>query len=218
MSDAGNSGSDRDGEIETGAGRARGDVVARVKFRPLARGDVEAVRALLWRVWMQAYAPILGVDGVERHCATLHTKRRLNAIARNHDANCTLVAEYDGEIIAFASAVLQWHGAVDIYEVYVDRPYQGLGLGTRLIEAAFYRFPGARTWRIEVLARNTQAVALYERMGFCRTGSRPDWYQSEIEVLQLARGNSAGNRYGAVALVAIHLRGLAQRIRAVVSR
>ncbi|MFM9942997.1 MAG: N-acetyltransferase family protein [Hyphomicrobiaceae bacterium] len=217
MADTSDSGGHGDAQNADGAValQRRADVAARVTFRRFEPRDIEAVRRLLWRVWSDAYTPILGAEGVERHCTQLHTKARLAAIARDTDVNCSLVADLDGDIIAFASALLHWTGAVDIYEVYVDMPYQGLGLGTRLLEAAFYRFPGAHRWRIEVLADNTAAIALYERLGFRRTGSRPDWFQPEITVLQLARPNTSGARYGVAAMLTIQLRSLAQALVAV---
>lgn len=187
-----------------------GGIATRATFRAFRRDDVDAVRALLWRVWEAAYTPILGAKGVEQHCANLHTRGRLRELARRRDTHCNLVAEVDGRIIAFASAILSWNGAVDIYELYVDVPYQGMGIGTRLLAAAFSRFPGARSWRIEVLAQNTAAIALYERHGFSRTGSRPDWYQSDILVLRMSRPGDPAKRYTARQVLALHVRSLLQ--------
>lgn len=186
------------------------DTHSRVTFRRFARGDVETVRDLLWRVWTDAYTDILGPAGVEKHCANLHTRYRLRELARPRDTHCNLVAELDGRVIAFASAILHWNGVVDIYEVYVDTPYQGMGLGTRLIQAAFHRFPGARSWRIEVLAQNTAAIALYERLGFTRSGARPDWHQADITVLQMTRPGDPTKSYGAGYLLAVQARAALQ--------
>lgn len=181
-----------------------------VHFRRFVRADVAAVRILLWEVWQETYTPILGAEGVAQHCAQLHTRARLNALAVDLDHHCNLVAEAGGRIVAFASAQLGWTGAVDVYELYVAGPHQRRGIGKALMARLFAHFPGAHTWRIEVLDGNHAALTLYEHMGFRRTGSRPDWHQPEIAVLQLAKPGDPSQRYSYAALIAIQLRSLLQ--------
>jgi [ribosomal protein S18]-alanine N-acetyltransferase len=59
----------------------------------------------------------------------------------------------------------------------------GLGLGRRLLEAAEAdaRAHGCERLRLEVRADNGSGIRLYERGGYARTGTKPDYYEDGME-------------------------------------
>lgn len=59
----------------------------------------------------------------------------------------------------------------------------GLGLGRRLLEAAECdaRAHGCQRLRLEVRADNGGGIRLYERGGYARTGTKPDYYEDGME-------------------------------------
>jgi ribosomal-protein-alanine N-acetyltransferase len=59
----------------------------------------------------------------------------------------------------------------------------GLGLGRRLLEAAERdaRAHGCQRLRLEVRADNGGGIRLYERGGYARTGTKPDYYEDGME-------------------------------------
>ena len=64
-----------------------------------------------------------------------------------------------------------------IYSVAVDPARQGRGLGAQLINAAIRRMPKRCTSVVlEVRPDNRSARALYTRLGFTHTQTRPDYY------------------------------------------
>lgn len=59
----------------------------------------------------------------------------------------------------------------------------GLGLGRGLLEAAEAdaRSHGCARLRLEVRADNGSGIRLYERGGYARTGTKPDYYEDGME-------------------------------------
>lgn len=69
------------------------------------------------------------------------------------------VAELGGEIAGFAACTQE-----ELAWLYVDPAHFRKGVGRALVEHALQRFPGIR--RVEALAGNAPAKALYARLGF----------------------------------------------------
>jgi len=89
----------------------------------------------------------------------------------------TLVAEFDGEIVGFVDARLQWspdamHRELTychVAEIAVSSRHQSHGIGAQLLRAAegWGRAKGAEFASLEYLAANTRAADFYQqRMGY----------------------------------------------------
>ncbi len=72
-----------------------------------------------------------------------------------------------------------WH----IMNVAVARPYRRQGIATRLLGELFRltEGDGRRGYTLEVRVSNTEAIALYERVGFEATGLRRAYYTDNRE-------------------------------------
>jgi len=76
--------------------------------------------------------------------------------------------------------------------IYVARGARGAGLGTQMIEAlcSHVQSAGGRALRLAVVAGNTRARRLYDRLGFVHVArrSRATWSgeQQEVDVLERA--------------------------------
>jgi len=94
---------------------------------------------------------------------------------REEEMRIFLVAEMEGRIVGISNMqryekLPERHAAIS--GVSVAKGYRGLGIGTRLIEAmlAWAREKGLRRIELKVFARNSGAIALYERLGFVKEG------------------------------------------------
>ncbi|MFG2141161.1 GNAT family N-acetyltransferase [Streptomyces sp. NPDC048650] len=100
------------------------------------------------------------------------------------------VAELDGRVVGHAAL----RGA-EISRLYVAPGARGRGLGRLLLQAAAGEAAdrGLRPV-LEVLSSDTSAIALYERLGWIRTGSeRQDWGAGEeVEVHHYAAPGPSG--------------------------
>lgn len=61
-------------------------------------------------------------------------------------------------------------GAVHVRHVVIDLPHRGRGMGRELMDqlARRFRSAGIADWRLNVVASNTPAIALYEKVGMAR--------------------------------------------------
>lgn len=85
-----------------------------------------------------------------------------------------LVATDHGKVVAVAASEDIGAGCAEVAALYVSVPYQGSGIGRKLLEATveYYRTLGVPTLHIAVLATNDPARQFYERLGGRISGTR----------------------------------------------
>ena len=94
------------------------------------------------------------------------------------------VAEIDGAIVGYAgSFVLTPEADVQTVGVAADQRGRGIGalLLTTLIEQAIQA--QATQLILEVRSDNVAAIAMYQRFGFERISSRPNYYAPDVDAL-----------------------------------
>lgn len=139
-----------------------------IDIRRAEPGDAEEIASIHHAAWQGAYAGI-----IPHRALTAMINRRgeswwAGAIRR---AASVLVVEVGGKVAGYAtigrnrSRDLVQEG--EIYELYVQPEYQGIGLGTRLFQAARERLgshglKGLVVWALE---DNTNATAFYHGAG-----------------------------------------------------
>lgn len=69
-------------------------------------------------------------------------------------------------------------GEAELLMVAVHPSFQGKGAGRMLMDFLldFLVQEGAEQWFLDVRESNQKAIALYESMGFCQAGVRPNYY------------------------------------------
>ncbi|WP_299145789.1 GNAT family N-acetyltransferase [uncultured Tateyamaria sp.] len=90
-----------------------------------------------------------------------------------------LLAELDGHVVGCAMYYpLDMPGVTEIKRIYVDKAARGTGAGRALIETAMKRArnDGYTRMVLDTIAPLTEAIALYERVGFsaCAPFYEPD--------------------------------------------
>jgi len=109
------------------------------------------------------------------------SERSFRSELSNRDAHY-FVVECGNEIVGYAGywAILD---EAHITNVSIAPPFQGQGLGRRLVERllADARDRGITCATLEVRASNRRAQALYERLGFVASGVRKRYYTDSGE-------------------------------------
>ena len=102
--------------------------------------------------------------------------------ALKQEAALYLVA-YEEEKLAGYCGLLQSFDEADITNVAVAERFRGRGVATELLEQLFLRGyeRGIENYTLEVRTGNTPAIRLYEKLGFERSGIRPDFYEKPRE-------------------------------------
>jgi diamine N-acetyltransferase len=144
-------------------------------IRPGNAREAYALSELAKRTWAEAFgwsvAPAHVRAELERNRSASHFR---DALA----GGGILVAELTGHLVGYAQI-----GPADIPEVrdrpggairrmYVDAPYQGRGIGSRLMAASLGRpeLAGAPRVYVQVWEENAGAIRFYERFGFRTIG------------------------------------------------
>jgi ribosomal-protein-alanine N-acetyltransferase len=74
-------------------------------------------------------------------------------------------------------------GELHITTIAVKPEYRRRGYARALIGAALGSYPNASHVHLEVRPTNVEAIALYESLGFRKTGRRPRYYGDEDALL-----------------------------------
>jgi len=135
--------------------------------RPATAADAQAIQAIAAAAWRDTYDGLLAPATIEAH----ERASSLERLVRRIEADTFLVAEADGEIIAFADAIFDGDH-VNLAAIYADPAWRGRGAGSRLLADLRARFP---EWAIaaDVLAGNRKGEVFYEARGFVRRETLP---------------------------------------------
>lgn len=139
-----------------------------ITIRPAEQSDAHAIADVHDRAWRGAYRGIIPGVALERMVERRGPRWWARLIGHQRGV---LVLEVHGKIAGYAtlgsnrSNTLRVRG--EIYELYIDPAYQGLGFGSRLFKAARERLKSAGLGHFVVwaLEDNDQATGFYRSMG-----------------------------------------------------
>jgi ribosomal-protein-alanine N-acetyltransferase len=141
-----------------------------IAIRPMEESDLDAVMAI-----EQASFPA--------PWQRVHFQHELSA-----PHSFPFVAAADGAVAGYVCLMSLFEEA-QILDIAVDPRQRGRGIARRLMERAFVvaRAQGAEFVALEVRASNAAAIALYERLGFVRTGVRRGYYEGKEDAVLMER-------------------------------
>ena len=147
-------------------------------IRPVEGHEIPALSALASRTYRDAFGASMSADELASQLRTTRSEAYFESAVLE---DTILVAVVDEVIVGYvqlsdvripiaeASASDQ-----ELFALYVHSDYQGKGVGTALMDAAFTheRSRRARKVWLDVWDANTRAIALYTRYGFRPAGRR----------------------------------------------
>jgi ribosomal protein S18 acetylase RimI-like enzyme len=150
--------------------------------RVCAPGDETILSLLGQATFLESFAGMLDGNDILRHCMHEHSPAVYRSWLENEDF-CIWVAEVEpggapvGYVVLAPSDLPVADPRSDdreIKRIYLLRPFQGAGVGKRLMEAALSeaRAQDCRRVLLGVYSLNTKAIAFYERLGFVKIGTR----------------------------------------------
>lgn len=127
---------------------------------------------------------------LEKECFTdPWSKEEMETALRNPAFHC-LGETFDGVLASYVitSTVSD---ECEILNIAVKPEYRRRGIGESLLSKALCRAEekGAKTVWLEVRESNTPAIALYEKFGFSKVGTRKNYYRKPVEhaVIMMSR-------------------------------
>ena len=126
--------------------------------------DIDGKAYVHWKSWQETYPGL-----VDQNYLDNLTLEKCQNIARRWPDNI-IVAELDGKIVGFSGYGScrnpGMDGCGEVYAIYILKEAQGLGIGRKLMDAAFEKLSEYNTIVIWVLKGNTNAFGFYEHYGF----------------------------------------------------
>jgi diamine N-acetyltransferase len=157
-----------------------------LRIRPAETSDLVALSELAERTWSDAFGDSVSPTDL---AAELETRRSKDYFTGALREATILVADQAGVLVGYVQfgdvtipEVPPWPGARALHRLYVDTPFQGQGVGRRLMEEALGhpRLATASRIYLTVWERNGQAIRLYENLGFRRAGTTTFTVGSEV--------------------------------------
>lgn len=141
-------------------------------IRPLRIRDVSSL--LRFKKAIECEAAHLALGTGERTETVFHALLRMFV---NRKRTHTLVAIHKNQVVGHVTVIRARFKKLrrNAYlTIAVAAPYRGTGLGSRMMRAAEADAlsRGARRMELEVFAKNTRAIALYERLGYMEEGRK----------------------------------------------
>lgn len=134
-----------------------------ISCREALDAEVPAICALVRRVFLAWVAPHYTVEGVETFLAYVEPHLMRARVATNH---VLLVADYERTLVG----MIEVRDLAHVSLLFVETAYQGLGIGRLLWEHALTRcLEQHPTMTVFTVHASPNAVAAYERLGFCAT-------------------------------------------------
>ncbi len=99
------------------------------------------------------------------------------------------VAEKDGAIAGYLVAQVMPPEA-EVVTIAIDEPYRRQGLAQQLMQVLI-QTKGVHVCRLDVSDTNQAAQQLYARLGFVKTGLRPDYYADGDAAVVMQWGDDA---------------------------
>ncbi|HZG94269.1 MAG TPA: ribosomal protein S18-alanine N-acetyltransferase [Mycobacteriales bacterium] len=168
--------------MTAGAAPAGDAPTAAVSIRPMRWWDIEPVMVLERELFVE-----------DSWSAELFW-----AELAEHDSRHYLVADADGGLAGYAG-LLAYADEGYVQTIAVAPPYQGCGIGARLLTALMdeARRVGVPSVGLEVRSDNERAQRLYRRFGFRSVGVRRGYYQpSGADAVVMFARDVDGTAYG----------------------
>lgn len=145
----------------------------KVVLRPLELADKEAVVAFYSSLSPQAL----------RWSLPPYDRGRVERFFSTPDQLIGVLGEAEGRIVGHLHIFRFVSRMSHVGEliIYLHQDYQGAGLGSAMMREGLElaKARGLRRVQLSVIAANTNAIHLYERLGFQREGERPGSYLGE---------------------------------------
>jgi ribosomal protein S18 acetylase RimI-like enzyme len=147
---------------------------AAIRIRRAEENDALALSVLAERTFRDAFGDSNTTVNMRLHCAGSYGQA-LQLAEILDSGRETWVAEYDGELVAYAqlrldaaSPMISGERPVEIQRFYVDASHHGAGLAHELMAHVLARATaaGPATLWLGVWERNPRALAFYQKWGF----------------------------------------------------
>ena len=149
--------------------------------RDATEADLEAVAEIKVRSWAETYASLIPPAVLRPYLDPANELADLRRAVAQPDAVLLVAQDRSAKVVGFSLLFLAHRPEPLLESLHVVGEVQGQGVGTLLMRATAARIKasGHNSMRLMVIAGNTSAERLYERLGGTTAGLEPaSWAQS----------------------------------------
>lgn len=132
--------------------------------------EVDQIKQVLSETWVATYGDHLSRSTIEQVTTHWHDPGLLRSQIEKL-GDYFAVAKDDGKIIGLVSVVVLSRDELYLSRLYVRPQYQGMGVGTRLLNAAIESYPDATIIRLEVEQQNAKGHSYWRKQKFVDIGT-----------------------------------------------
>lgn len=148
------------------------------QIRVAEPADIPGIRGVARSAWMEAHAPIVGVDTVESFLAEYYDAASFVDRLDREDVILDVAVAESTPIVGYVMGIADDEdaGLYHLAHIYVDPDHWGGGIGQALLEHVENRVQAGGGNRIQlgVIADNDRAIDFYEQAGYHRVESGYD--------------------------------------------
>ncbi|RSK28218.1 GNAT family N-acetyltransferase [Bacillus sp. HMF5848] len=134
------------------------------KIRKMEEKDINQVQQVAIISWHTTYNGIIPVHVQDDFLRSAYSNEMLQHRLRN---SLMLVSAVKDKIVGFANvSLLKEKMKAELAAIYIYPEYQGIGIGTQLLEEAIHCLSGVKEIYINVEKENTIGKTFYEAKGF----------------------------------------------------
>lgn len=159
-----------------------------IGFRTACPEDAGAIAAIHEAAWRSTYQGVIPHLHLQRMIARRGARWWQQQIERGANVTLLLFDDVPRGYVSWGNARGTWPWPVgEIYELYVDPVYQGVGLGTKLFAAAKQALKRRGLTRLVVwaLKENENACAFYGGLGGTPVATVPERY-GDVSLVRIA--------------------------------
>ena len=149
------------------------ETLAPAHIRDASPADAAAIERVARASWADTYADIFDPSHISSFLATNYDPAalaRAAELAAPSDERHFLVAEREGEVVAFAQFGSGSRGP-ELFRIYADPQHYGTGAGTALLDELHRRIAGrVDRYVLDVHSRNARGRGFYDGHGFVIVG------------------------------------------------
>ncbi len=149
--------------------------------------DVDEIKQLLCKVWIDTFRGVLSERIITEIPLTAYDYQLLKSQLQNPSIKFLVAKSTDDEIVGVINAK-QDEEVIYVNRLYVDRAFQGRGIGVKLMAEMINEFLSAKKIILEVVEKNTNGISFYLKNGFSITGKNKSQIGDNVlEVLVLQK-------------------------------
>lgn len=144
--------------------------------------DAKSIKDLLRKTWIQSYSDVLPVEKLEKITNHYFSEQVITDYCNDGDVFVKVARNTNGDPIGVIIAKRN-KDILLISQIYIDRAYQGRGLGQSMIDDLLTYCDQIKKIWLEVGAFNQKAKGFYEKNGFkCIKVEKKNFFEDEVEI------------------------------------